>query len=65
MKIYGKSRLDLVLQTREEVYAMIEGMSPSEKAELSGEWLAMLDSATSADPWIHGFSLVDRRGHRS
>lgn len=60
MKIYGKSRLDLVLQTREEVYAMVEGMSPSEKAELSAEWLAMVDSSTSADPWIHGFSLVHR-----
>jgi hypothetical protein len=44
MKIYGKSQLDLVLQMPEEVYAMVEAMTPSEKAELSAEWLALLDN---------------------
>src|SRR5688572_21368614 len=52
--------LKLVPQTLEEVRAMIEAMSPSEKAELSANWLALLRVSTSADPWTHGFSLVHR-----
>jgi RimJ/RimL family protein N-acetyltransferase len=50
--------LKLVPQTPEEVYAMIEAMTPAEKAELSADWLALLDGSTSADPWTHGFSIV-------
>lgn len=52
--------LKLVLQSPEDVRAMIDGMSPSEKAELSADWLARFDSASTADPWIHGFALVHR-----
>jgi RimJ/RimL family protein N-acetyltransferase len=54
------SSLKLVLESPEEVRARIEAMSPSEKAQLSGDWLALVESATSADPWIHGFALVQR-----
>ena len=39
---------------------MVEAMTPSEKAELSADWLARLRVSTSADPWTHGFSLVHR-----
>jgi RimJ/RimL family protein N-acetyltransferase len=35
-------------------------MTPAEKAELSPDWLALLDASTSADPWTYGFSLVLR-----
>jgi RimJ/RimL family protein N-acetyltransferase len=52
--------LTLVLQTPEDVRALIAGMSPSEKAELSADWLAWVHAAMSADPWIHGFALVHR-----
>jgi ribosomal-protein-alanine N-acetyltransferase len=52
--------LKLVPQTLEEVRAMVEAMTPSEKAELSADWLARLHASTSADPWTHGFSLVHR-----
>jgi RimJ/RimL family protein N-acetyltransferase len=52
--------LQLVPRTLEEVRAMVEAMTPSEKAELSAEWLALLRASTSADPWTHGFSLVHR-----
>ncbi|HMP83702.1 MAG TPA: GNAT family N-acetyltransferase [Verrucomicrobiota bacterium] len=54
--------LKLVPQTLEEVHAMIEAMTPAEKAELSADWLARLHASTSADPWTHGFSLVLRDG---
>jgi [ribosomal protein S5]-alanine N-acetyltransferase len=50
--------LKLVRQTLEEVRAMIDAMTPSEKAELSPDWLARLGVSTSADPWTLGFSLV-------
>ena len=53
-------RLKLVPQTIEEVRAMIEGLSSSEKAAMSADWVARFQAATAADPWIHGFSLVLR-----
>jgi RimJ/RimL family protein N-acetyltransferase len=52
--------LKLIPMTLEEVRAMVEAMNPSEKAELSADWLARLHASTSADPWTHGFSLVHR-----
>jgi RimJ/RimL family protein N-acetyltransferase len=52
--------LNLVPRSLQDVHAMVEAMSPSEKAELSADWLARLHASTSADPWTHGFSLVHR-----
>ena len=52
--------LKLVPLTLEEVRAWVDAMDPSEKAELSADWLARLHASTSADPWTHGFSLVLR-----
>ena len=52
--------LELRLQTPEEVLASIEAMSPSDRAEVSPEWLARAQALTSADPWVHGFSIVHR-----
>ena len=54
------SNLRLVLQSPEEIRALIDGMTPDEEAELSADWLALVDSAKSADPWVHGFALVQR-----
>jgi len=50
--------LKLVPQTLEEVRTMIEAMTPSEKAELSADWLERLRVFTPADSWTLGFSLV-------
>src|SRR6266403_3591916 len=52
--------LKLVPRTLEEVRAMVEAMTPLEKAQLSADWLALLRASTSPDPWTHGFSLVHR-----
>ena len=52
------SNLELVLQTPEETRALLDGMTPSEKAELSADWLAQIQSATSSDPWLHGFTAI-------
>ena len=50
--------LKLLPQTVEEVRAMVEAMTPSEKAELSADWLARLRASTPPDPWTLGFSMV-------
>jgi ribosomal-protein-alanine N-acetyltransferase len=52
--------LDLILLSREAVIAAIEAMNPSDKAQVSAAYLALLHASTSADPWVHGFSMVHR-----
>jgi [ribosomal protein S5]-alanine N-acetyltransferase len=52
--------LRLVPQTREEVRAMIDAMSPSDKAQLSADWMARFQASTAADPWMHGFRVEHR-----
>ena len=39
---------------------MVERMSPSQKAQLSADWLARFHASTTVDPWVHGFRLVHR-----
>jgi RimJ/RimL family protein N-acetyltransferase len=52
--------LKLVPLTLEEVRAWVDAMDPSQKAELSADWLSRLHASTSADPWTHGFTMVHR-----
>jgi RimJ/RimL family protein N-acetyltransferase len=52
--------LTLVAQTRDDVRAYIDQMPPSDRAEVSSAWLAMLDGSNLCDPWIHGFAVVDQ-----
>jgi RimJ/RimL family protein N-acetyltransferase len=59
MEISTKN-LRLVLQTTEEVLASIDAMSPADRAEVSGEWLARVRASSGADPWTHGFAVVHR-----
>ena len=54
------ARLGLVLKTPAEVLARIEALSPADRAEISPDWLARVQASTAADPWIHGFCIVDR-----
>lgn len=53
-------RLELILGTPEELLAWIEAMSPSERSQVSPDWLARVRASTVADPWIHGFAMRDR-----
>lgn len=53
-------RLKLVLSSHEETLAQIEQMSAEIRAQLSPQWLALLAAASSADPWVHGFKVLDR-----
>ena len=55
-------RLDLVLESTEAVIARLAAMSPADRAEVSPDWLARLRAAEAADPWTHGFAMVERAG---
>jgi ribosomal-protein-alanine N-acetyltransferase len=53
-----KTNVRLVPFTLEAVRARIAAMDPGQKAQVSPDWLARLDVATSADPWVHGFAIM-------
>jgi RimJ/RimL family protein N-acetyltransferase len=57
--------LTLVLQSLEGTRERINAMPKADRVELSADWLALLDSAVDADPWILGFSMVLRDGNIS
>lgn len=54
------SRIDLVPKTREDVQAMIDSMTPDERAQLSADWRAQFAAATGIDTWVFGFTAVLR-----
>ena len=54
--------LRLVPQTREGARAQIEILEPSDRAQVSPVWLALLEKSSEVDPWIHGFIV---NGHHA
>jgi [ribosomal protein S5]-alanine N-acetyltransferase len=52
--------LELLLQSPEQVLASIDAMSPADRAEVSPNWLARVKESKAADPWTHGFAVVQR-----
>lgn len=50
-------RLTLILQSIEDVRAMLAGLSPEHRAQVSPIWLAQIAAATEPTPWLHGFYL--------
>lgn len=53
-------RLDLTLESIEEVRARLDAMSPGDLELLSQDWLDRVRNATSSDPWVHGFTMTTR-----
>jgi len=51
--------LRLILPSTEELLARIESLSPADRAEVSPDWLARVRASAAADPWTHGFSMVE------
>lgn len=51
------SRLNLVPNSPEQLRAMIDSLPPDQKAEMSPDWLARAQAATTSDPWLHGFTI--------
>src|SRR5262245_11105110 len=53
------ARLTLAPQTLEQVRRMIAELSPEQRAEVSAEWLAQLDT-DNVDEWTLGFAILNR-----
>ena len=53
-------RLTLKLDSLEEARAGIAALPEEIQVQLSPDWLALLEAATEADPWVLGFSVVRR-----
>jgi ribosomal-protein-alanine N-acetyltransferase len=54
------TNLELVPKTRADAEAMLERMTPYERAQVSPDWLARMRASPDVDPWLHGFSAVLR-----
>ncbi len=52
--------LTLRPRTLEEAFAEIAALPAAARAEVSPRFLAQLNAAPSADPWLHGFAIVHR-----
>lgn len=52
--------LTLVVREPTEVLAWIDGMTASDRALVSPDWLAEVRAATGPDPWSCGFTVVHR-----
>src|SRR5262245_62077870 len=59
MKIETR-RLQLVLQTREQVEQTLDAMPASDRAQVSPEWVARMRAATPGDPWSFAFRILLR-----
>lgn len=54
--------MKLIQRTRDEVRATIAALSPEVRTQVSVEWLALLESSSGQDPWVHGFCIVNDDG---
>jgi RimJ/RimL family protein N-acetyltransferase len=54
-------RLNLILQTPEEVEKMIAELPDDQRSQISPDWLARMRAAKVADPWLHAFRVVLRQ----
>ena len=49
--LISTARLDLVLQTPDELLAQIEMMSQADRAVVSPDWVARIRETSEGDPW--------------
>jgi RimJ/RimL family protein N-acetyltransferase len=52
----------LIPRTRDEVLQTLELLSPEIRAQMSPQWLALLQASASEDPWVHGFNIANDAG---
>src|SRR5262249_13599762 len=60
MLVIPAVRLDLVLQTPDEVLAWIETLPPADRAEVSPDWIARVRKTEPGDPWALSYKMVER-----
>jgi RimJ/RimL family protein N-acetyltransferase len=53
-------RLDLVLQTPDEVLAWVDSLPPADRAEVSPDWIQRVRTTAAGDPWALSFKAVER-----
>ena len=54
--------MQLVPRTRDEVRATLELLSADVRAQISPQWLSLLEQSARQDPWVHGFHVVNEAG---
>jgi RimJ/RimL family protein N-acetyltransferase len=54
------ARLELVLQTPNEVLAWVASLPPADRAEVSLEWIARVRSTSDGDSWSLSYKVVER-----
>jgi [ribosomal protein S5]-alanine N-acetyltransferase len=54
------ARLDLKLQTPDEVLAWLDTLPPADRAEVSPDWVARVRGTAPGDYWALAFTVVDR-----
>ncbi len=54
------ARLELVLQTPNEVLTWVASLPPADRAEVSPEWIARVRLTPDGDPWALSYTVVDR-----
>jgi RimJ/RimL family protein N-acetyltransferase len=54
------ARLDLVLQSPDEVLAWVATLPPTDRAEVSPAWIARVRATAPGDPWALSFRMVER-----
>lgn len=54
------TRLELALQTPDEVLAWVQSLPPEVRAEVSPEWVARVRRTSAGDPWALSFQIVER-----
>ena len=52
--------LELVLQTPDEVLAWVASLPPTDRAEVSADWIARVQATEAGDTWALNFSIVER-----
>jgi ribosomal-protein-alanine N-acetyltransferase len=58
--VISTERLELVLQTPDEVLAWVASLPPADRAEVSPDWIARVRATAEGDPWSLSFAAVDR-----
>jgi [ribosomal protein S5]-alanine N-acetyltransferase len=54
--------MKLTERTRDEVRASIDAMPAEMRAQVSADYLALLEKSPLRDPWVHGFNVLDDGG---
>jgi len=60
--VIATPRLDLVLQTPDEVLAWFESLPPEVRAEVSPAWVERVRSTPPGDPWSLSYTVTERAG---